>query len=490
MLRYLRGLADRDLALDRAMIPLGSCTMKLNATSEMIPVTWRAFAHMHPFAPGRPGRRLPRDDRRPRAHAVRGDRLRRGVAAAERRLAGRVRGPADDPRVARVARRGPPRRLPDPRVRARHQPRFRADGGDARRRRGLRRRRQRRPRRSRGEGGEARARARGDHGDLSVDARRVRDGHHAAVRDRARARRAGVRRRREPQRARRPRAARAASAPTCRTSTCTRRSASRTAAAGRAWARSRAGRTSRPTCRATATCRRTRQARARRGRRSARCPRRRSARASILPIPWMYVTMMGGERPRRRDRERDPRGELPREAPRAALPGAVQRPRRARRARVHPRPASAEGGVGRRGGGRRQAADRLRLPRADDELPGAGHADGRADREREQARARPLRRRDDRDPRRDPRDRVRTPGPRRQPAQARAAHGRGRRGRRVDACVHAARRPAGRRSRTRASKYWPPVGRVDNVYGDRNLFCSCIPVPVDEDTVAPAATTA
>jgi len=51
MLRYLRALADRDLALDRAMIPLGSCTMKLNATSEMIPVTWGAFAHVHPFAP-------------------------------------------------------------------------------------------------------------------------------------------------------------------------------------------------------------------------------------------------------------------------------------------------------------------------------------------------------------------------------------------------------------------------------------------------------
>ena len=51
MLRYLRRLADQDIALDRAMIPLGSCTMKLNATSEMIPVTWPAFAHMHPFAP-------------------------------------------------------------------------------------------------------------------------------------------------------------------------------------------------------------------------------------------------------------------------------------------------------------------------------------------------------------------------------------------------------------------------------------------------------
>ncbi|MBK9116955.1 MAG: aminomethyl-transferring glycine dehydrogenase [Betaproteobacteria bacterium] len=51
MLRYLRTLADRDLALDRAMIPLGSCTMKLNATAEMIPVTWPEFAALHPFVP-------------------------------------------------------------------------------------------------------------------------------------------------------------------------------------------------------------------------------------------------------------------------------------------------------------------------------------------------------------------------------------------------------------------------------------------------------
>ena len=51
MMRYLRRLADRDLALDRAMIPLGSCTMKLNAASEMAPVTWPEFANIHPFAP-------------------------------------------------------------------------------------------------------------------------------------------------------------------------------------------------------------------------------------------------------------------------------------------------------------------------------------------------------------------------------------------------------------------------------------------------------
>jgi len=51
LLRYMRKLSDRDLALDRAMIPLGSCTMKLNATTEMIPLTWPEFCNLHPFAP-------------------------------------------------------------------------------------------------------------------------------------------------------------------------------------------------------------------------------------------------------------------------------------------------------------------------------------------------------------------------------------------------------------------------------------------------------
>ena len=51
MMRYMRRLADRDLALDRAMIPLGSCTMKLNSAAEMMPVSWREFANLHPFVP-------------------------------------------------------------------------------------------------------------------------------------------------------------------------------------------------------------------------------------------------------------------------------------------------------------------------------------------------------------------------------------------------------------------------------------------------------
>ena len=56
MLRYLRRLSDRDFALDRAMIPLGSCTMKLNAAAEMEPITWPEFAQLHPFAPAEQAR--------------------------------------------------------------------------------------------------------------------------------------------------------------------------------------------------------------------------------------------------------------------------------------------------------------------------------------------------------------------------------------------------------------------------------------------------
>src|SRR4029077_11056428 len=51
MLRYIKRLATRDLSLTTSMIPLGSCTMKLKATTQMIPVTWPEFGRMHPFAP-------------------------------------------------------------------------------------------------------------------------------------------------------------------------------------------------------------------------------------------------------------------------------------------------------------------------------------------------------------------------------------------------------------------------------------------------------
>src|SRR4030095_15844656 len=51
MMRYIRSLERKDLGLDTSMIPLGSCTMKLNAASEMLPVTWERFSRMHPFVP-------------------------------------------------------------------------------------------------------------------------------------------------------------------------------------------------------------------------------------------------------------------------------------------------------------------------------------------------------------------------------------------------------------------------------------------------------
>ena len=107
MLRYLRSLADKDLALDRTMIPLGSCTMKLNATSEMMPITWPEFAKIHPFAPA--DQLAGYDALRAQLEAwlCRGHRLRRRQPAAQRRLAGRIRRPAGDPRLprARAARR-------------------------------------------------------------------------------------------------------------------------------------------------------------------------------------------------------------------------------------------------------------------------------------------------------------------------------------------------------------------------------------------------
>ena len=138
MLRYLRRLADRDLALDRTMIPLGSCTMKLNATTEMIPITWPGFARLHPFAPIDPGRRVPSPVHRSRTLAVRDHGLRRGVAATERRVAGRARRAARDPRVPPESGGAGTQRVPDPGVCARDERRERGDGGHARRRRSLR----------------------------------------------------------------------------------------------------------------------------------------------------------------------------------------------------------------------------------------------------------------------------------------------------------------------------------------------------------------
>ena len=109
------------------------------------------------FRAGQPDGRLPRDDRTARSHAVRGDRLRGGVAAAQRGFAGRVRRAVDHSRVPRFARRLASRRLPHPRVGARHQSGVGAHGGHARGGGGVRRRWQRRHRRSQIQGAGAHA---------------------------------------------------------------------------------------------------------------------------------------------------------------------------------------------------------------------------------------------------------------------------------------------------------------------------------------------
>ncbi len=203
LLRYLRRLADRDLALDRTMIPLGSCTMKLNAAAEMLPITWPELSHLHPFAPTDQAAGLPRADRPAGAAAGRHHRLRRGQPPAERRQPGRAGRPAGHPRLPPQPGRRGADRLPHPLERARHERRQRGHGRAPGGRGGVRRRGQRRPRRPAGQGRRRGRSARRGHGHLPVDARCVRGGHRRAVRRRPRARWAGLRRRRQPQRARR-----------------------------------------------------------------------------------------------------------------------------------------------------------------------------------------------------------------------------------------------------------------------------------------------
>ena len=99
MLRYMRQLEAKDLSLTHSMIPLGSCTMKLNATAEMMPVTWPEWGRLHPFAPVEQAQGYRQIFGELERDALRDHGLFGGVAAAERRLAGRVRRPARHPRA-------------------------------------------------------------------------------------------------------------------------------------------------------------------------------------------------------------------------------------------------------------------------------------------------------------------------------------------------------------------------------------------------------
>ena len=467
MLRYLRRLADRDLALDRTMIPLGSCTMKLNATTEMAPITWPEFADLHPFAPDDDSVGL-----RPLiaeleawlaeitgydAVSVQPNAGSQGEFAGLLAIRAYHRANGDD------AAHG----LPDPVQRPRHERRQRGDGRARGRRRRHRRRGQRRRRRPAGQARAGRRPGGRDHGHLPVDARRVRGGDRRDLRRRARRRRAGLRRRRQPQRARRRGPSRAGSAPTSATSTCTRRSASPTAAAARASDRSPCVPTSPRSCPATPLG----------GPDSVVGPVSAApyGSAGILPIPWAYIALMGPDGlaqatavaicsanyvATRLGRHypvlyRGANGRVGHECI-VDLRGDHQGDRRHRRRR-------------------RQAADGLRLPRPDDELPGRRHADDRADRERDAGRARPLLRRDDRHPRRDRAGRRRRRGRssaarcawRRTPPRSCSASG--------TVPTTASSAPT-RCRRCGSAKYFPPVSRIDAAGGDRNLVCSCEPL--------------
>ena len=207
----------------------------------------------------------------------------------------------------------------------------------------------------------------------------------------------------------------------------------------------------------------------------ARVRRRRGARPGILPISWAYIRLMGGEGLRRATQVAVLNANYIARRLQRALPDPVHRPERPRRARVHPRSARTDARDGRHGRRRRQAPDRLRLPRADDVVPGRRHADGRADGVGGPRRDRPLLRRDDAHPRRDrPRRRGRVAG-RREPAAQRAAHRADAR-RRVAATRTRARRPCSPSTRSARPSTGRPCGASTGTYGDRNLVCTCPPI--------------
>ena len=136
MLRYMRKLEARDLSLAHSMIPLGSCTMKLNATAEMIPVTWPEFGAHAPVRAGRAGRRATascsRSSRRGSPRSPASPRVSLQPNAGSQ---GEYAGLLVIRALPRGARRGAPRRLPHPAVRARHEPGERGDGRHEGRRR-------------------------------------------------------------------------------------------------------------------------------------------------------------------------------------------------------------------------------------------------------------------------------------------------------------------------------------------------------------------
>ena len=415
MLRYLRRLQAKDIALDRSMIPLGSCTMKLNATAEMIPVTWPGFANLHPFAPADQAagyQQLFRDLEAsgwPRSPASTRSRSSPTPAArASMPASWSIRAWHEQPR------RGAPRRLPDPLLRPRHQPGQRRHGRHAGRRRRLRRATATSTSpTSRAKADAARRPARGADGHLP---QRPTACSRPAIKDIC-----GVVHEHGGQ--------------------VYMDGANLNALVGIA----------RPAEFGADVChinlhktfciphggggpgmgpigvkahlapflpdhprRPGRQPLRRRARASVPVAAAPWGSASILPISWAYIAMMGGEGLTRATRGGDPERQLRRHA--ASRP-ITRSSTPARTAWWRTSASSTSARIKERDRhhrrGRRQAPRRLRLPRAHHVVARARDDDDRADREREPGRARPLLRGDDRDPRGDPGDRAGRGGPRR-----------------------------------------------------------------------------
>ena len=104
MMRYLRSLERKDVGLDTSMIPLGSCTMKLNAASEMLPVTWPEFGKLHPFAPVAQTAGYQQIFKELEAALCEITGFAADFVAAQRRLAGRIRGPRGHSRLSSRSR--------------------------------------------------------------------------------------------------------------------------------------------------------------------------------------------------------------------------------------------------------------------------------------------------------------------------------------------------------------------------------------------------
>jgi glycine dehydrogenase len=192
LLRYMHKLESRDLSLVHSMIPLGSCTMKLNATAEMMPITWPGFSKLHPFAPieQAEGYRQLFDEARVGIEEI------TGFAAISLQpnagSQGEYAGPARNPRLSRVAERKPSQCLSDAAVCARNESSERGDGRHEGGRSAHRRARQYRCFGSAREGGTAQRESRRTDGDLSLNARSVRGGNRRDLLDRPRARRPGL----------------------------------------------------------------------------------------------------------------------------------------------------------------------------------------------------------------------------------------------------------------------------------------------------------